>query len=70
MLKTLLLVFCFFVLLNARENPFFPVQGMQDIPLTSNLKQEIPSPDFRTISKIVKKQNNESPKMGTYRGCS
>jgi len=42
MLKPLLLILFFLSALDARENPFFPVDSAQDIPVTTNQVQNIP----------------------------
>lgn len=41
MIKTLLLSSLLFLTLTARENPFFPSEGQNDIPVTSNIAQNI-----------------------------
>ena len=62
MIKTLCIVFLLFISLEARENPFFPSLGEQEIPFTSNedrtkkpLKRatiDIPS-QARIIKKVI-----------------
>jgi len=42
MIKVLLLICMCYVLLQARENPFFPVDTAQDIPFTSNQVNVLP----------------------------
>ncbi len=42
MIKAFLLISVYFVLLQARENPFFPIDSAQDIPLTSNQANNLP----------------------------
>jgi AMIN domain len=39
MIKLLSITFLFLVLLDARENPFFPAEGETDMPISSNLAQ-------------------------------
>jgi len=41
-LKTLILLFFTTLLLQARENPFFPTDNDKDIPYTTNIKENIP----------------------------
>ena len=40
MIKLLSLTFFLFVLLDARENPFFPSEGEADLPMSSNITQK------------------------------
>ncbi|HIP54095.1 MAG TPA: AMIN domain-containing protein [Sulfurimonas autotrophica] len=42
MLRVLLFIYFFSLVLMARENPFFPVDNAQDIPLTSNQVTALP----------------------------
>lgn len=37
------------IALNARENPFFPVDSLEDVPLTSNITKNIPPLERATI---------------------
>ncbi len=60
MYRYFLLVFLSFILLDARENPFFPVEGQKDIPYTSNSIKPIPKLDkvslkFPPSSRVIKK---------------
>lgn len=42
MLKVLLFICLFSIIISARENPFFPIENAQDIPLTSNQITTLP----------------------------
>lgn len=42
MVKSIFILFLLLTSLIARENPFFPSVGEKDIPLTSNINQELP----------------------------
>ncbi len=42
MLRIFLLISLFFLSAESRENPFFPIDSAQDIPLTSNQVQTVP----------------------------
>jgi len=50
MLRFILPFVLLYTLVDARENPFFPVSGMQDIPLTSNQTETIPPLKQATIT--------------------
>ena len=50
MIKILFYILTLAIILEARENPFFPADGEMDIPLTSNLSTKIPALKRATIS--------------------
>ncbi|WP_434637235.1 AMIN domain-containing protein [Sulfurimonas sp. NW7] len=50
MIRVLLFLSLFFMMLHARENPFFPVQSGQDIPLTSNQTTKLPMLKRATVT--------------------
>ncbi len=50
MRRVLLLIFLCSLLLQARENPFFPVDSAQDIPLTSNQIKTLPQLKRATLT--------------------
>jgi len=67
LIRFFLLIFSLFLLLEARENPFFPTVGEQDIPITSNEDRTLPSlkratltfpPEARTIQKVTVEYKN------------
>ncbi|WP_457749383.1 AMIN domain-containing protein [Sulfurimonas sp.] len=49
MIKAFLLISVYFVLLQARENPFFPINSDQDIPVTSNQVNTLPKLKRATV---------------------
>jgi len=50
MIKVLLLVYVYSLLLQARENPFFPIDSAQDIPFTSNQVRKLPMLKRATVT--------------------
>lgn len=50
MIRVLLLISLCSLLLEARENPFFPIDSAQDIPLTSNLATDLPKLRRATVT--------------------
>ena len=50
MIKVLLLICFFFLALQARENPFFPINSAQDIPVTSNQIKTLPKLKRATVT--------------------
>ena len=50
MIRVLLLICLYSLVMQARENPFFPVENAQDIPLTSNQVRMLPRLKRATVS--------------------
>ncbi len=50
MMRVLMFIGLFFIILNARENPFFPVENVQDISFTSNQVTKLPMLKRATVT--------------------